>query len=69
MDDGIPASQHWILPSRQFQGLWEFLYFNEDIKENVYDYILFFSMSWLSIFFMLFFLAIAFFQDNHVFCT
>ncbi|XP_031623510.1 pachytene checkpoint protein 2 homolog isoform X2 [Contarinia nasturtii] len=34
MED-IPASQHWILPNREFQGLWEFLYFEDDLKENL----------------------------------
>lgn len=33
--DEIPASQHWILPNREFQGLYESLFFEDDLKENV----------------------------------
>lgn len=34
-NDDIPASQHWILPNREFQGQWEYLYYEDDLKENV----------------------------------
>lgn len=33
--DDVPASHHWILPNREFQGQWEYLYYEEDLKENV----------------------------------
>lgn len=33
--DDVPASQHWLLPNREFQGQWEYLYYEEDLKENV----------------------------------
>lgn len=31
----ISASSHWILPSKEFSDLWENLYYNPDVKENV----------------------------------
>jgi hypothetical protein len=34
-DENIPAGNHWVLPSAQFEGLWESLVFDEDVKSNV----------------------------------
>ncbi|XP_055309926.1 pachytene checkpoint protein 2 homolog isoform X2 [Sitodiplosis mosellana] len=34
-NDDIPASQHWILPNREFQGQWEYLHYEDDLKENL----------------------------------
>lgn len=31
----LDSSQHWILPNREFQGQLEYLYYEEDVKENV----------------------------------
>lgn len=34
-DEDIPASSHWMLPAQEFHHLWESLYFDSNIKENV----------------------------------
>ncbi|KAF3430191.1 hypothetical protein E2986_02023 [Frieseomelitta varia] len=34
-DEDIPASSHWMLPAQEFHHLWESLYFDCNIKENV----------------------------------
>ena len=31
----IPAAAHWILPSQEFFGLWENLFYETGVKENV----------------------------------
>lgn len=31
----VSAAQHWVLPSRDFNGLWENLIYESNIKENV----------------------------------
>ena len=31
----LPAVSHWILPSAEFNGLWENLIYDSIIKENV----------------------------------
>lgn len=31
----VSAAQHWVLPSREFNGLWENLVYESSIKENV----------------------------------
>jgi len=36
--DEIPACKQWILPSREFHGLWESLVYDEGIKHNLLDY-------------------------------
>jgi SpoVK/Ycf46/Vps4 family AAA+-type ATPase len=33
------AYQEWMLPSKDFQGLWNSLIFDDDIKSNLLDYI------------------------------
>jgi pachytene checkpoint protein 2 len=34
-DENISAGNHWILPSAQFEGLWESLVYEEDVKQHV----------------------------------
>lgn len=34
-DEDIPVSSHWMLPAQEFHHLWESLYFDSNIKENV----------------------------------
>uniref|UniRef100_A0A1B0D966 AAA+ ATPase domain-containing protein n=1 Tax=Phlebotomus papatasi TaxID=29031 RepID=A0A1B0D966_PHLPP len=34
----VTASNHWILPSSEFVGLWENLIFDDDVKENILRY-------------------------------
>lgn len=34
-NEEISISTHWILPSRGFQGIWENLHYDLNIKENV----------------------------------
>lgn len=34
-----PCSTHYLLPSTKFVGLWESLYFDEDLKDNLLNYI------------------------------
>ena len=31
----VSAAQHWVLPSRDFHGLWENLVYEQNIKENL----------------------------------
>lgn len=31
----LSTSSHWILPSQEFHYLWESLYFDSNIKDNV----------------------------------
>lgn len=33
--DEVAASNHWMLPNREFQGLWESLIYEHRLKENV----------------------------------
>lgn len=37
-DEDLAAASHWILPSRDFDGLWESLLFDEDIKTKLLSY-------------------------------
>lgn len=37
-DDGLPAASHWVLPSAEFEGLWENLIFDTDIKTRLMQY-------------------------------
>ncbi|XP_046748007.1 pachytene checkpoint protein 2 homolog isoform X3 [Diprion similis] len=32
--DELPVATHWVLPSLDFKGLWESLYYDSDVKEN-----------------------------------
>lgn len=34
-DEDISAANHWLLPSAEFQGLWENLVFDTRIKQQV----------------------------------
>lgn len=34
-EDETSASNHWLLPAREYQGLWDSLYFEEGLKEKV----------------------------------
>lgn len=34
-EDETSASNHWLLPTREYDGLWESLYFEEGLKEKV----------------------------------
>ena len=34
-DEDLAAANHWILPSKDFDGIWESLVFDENIKEKV----------------------------------
>ena len=38
-DDGSVAFQMWLLPSRDFDGLWSTLLFESDIKERLLRYV------------------------------
>lgn len=38
-DEDLAAASHWILPSRDFDGLWESLVFDEDIKTKLLSYV------------------------------
>ncbi|CAD7082574.1 unnamed protein product [Hermetia illucens] len=38
-NDEVPASNHWLLPSRDFTGLWESLIYEEGLKENILKYV------------------------------
>lgn len=38
-DDDIPAAQHWMLPSQDFHGLWESLVYDDQIKQQLMDYV------------------------------
>lgn len=31
----LPVASHWILPCREFEGLWENLCYSPGVKENV----------------------------------
>ena len=34
-EEDLAAANHWILPSKDFDGVWESLIFDENIKEKV----------------------------------
>ena len=34
-EEEVPASQHWIMPNREFQGLWENLIYDTEIKSEL----------------------------------
>ncbi|XP_012285210.1 pachytene checkpoint protein 2 homolog [Orussus abietinus] len=35
----VPVSSHWILPAQEFYGLWENLYYDSDIQENLLHFV------------------------------
>ncbi|XP_012256523.1 pachytene checkpoint protein 2 homolog isoform X2 [Athalia rosae] len=37
--DELPVATHWVLPSSDFKGLWESLYYDSDLKENLLSFI------------------------------
>ncbi|XP_076630485.1 pachytene checkpoint 2 protein [Colletes latitarsis] len=37
--ENLPVSSHWILPTREFHHLWENLYFDSNIKEDLLCYV------------------------------
>ncbi|KZC04109.1 PREDICTED: pachytene checkpoint protein 2 homolog [Dufourea novaeangliae] len=37
--EDLPASSHWILPSKEFHSLWENLYFDSNIKEDLLHFV------------------------------
>lgn len=38
--DSVPSSNHWILPSRSFEGLWEHLVYDKGLKEKLLKFAL-----------------------------
>jgi hypothetical protein len=42
-DDMDPTSHHWILPSVTFEGLWDSLIFEDDLRSQVIKQFGFFS--------------------------
>ena len=34
-DDGVPAYREWLLPCREFNGLWENLVYESDVKQRL----------------------------------
>jgi hypothetical protein len=34
-DEELAAANHWLLPSTDFDGMWDSLVFDDDIKGNV----------------------------------
>ena len=41
-DESMAAANHWLLPSADFQGMWESLIFDGDIKSQVAIYMIYF---------------------------
>lgn len=37
-DEDLAAASHWLLPSSDFDGLWESLVFDEEIKARVCEF-------------------------------
>ncbi|KAK0171142.1 hypothetical protein PV328_008899 [Microctonus aethiopoides] len=35
----LPVASHWILPCREFEGLWENLCYPPSVKENLYNFV------------------------------
>lgn len=33
--DELPVASHWVLPTQEFHNMWENLYYDCDIKNNV----------------------------------
>ena len=38
-EEEIPAAQHWILPNLEFQGMWENLIYDTDIKRELIRFV------------------------------
>ena len=38
-EEEVPASQHWILPNREFQGSWENLIYDTNIKSELINFV------------------------------
>ena len=38
-EEEIPAAQHWILPNVEFQGMWENLIYDTDIKRELIRFV------------------------------
>ena len=38
-EEEVPASEHWILPNREFQGSWENLIYDTDIKAELVKFV------------------------------
>ncbi|RXG61602.1 Pachytene checkpoint protein 2-like protein [Armadillidium vulgare] len=38
-DDDVPAATHWLLPSAEFQHLWDSLIFDTDIKDQLASFV------------------------------
>ncbi|XP_055640110.1 pachytene checkpoint protein 2 homolog [Toxorhynchites rutilus septentrionalis] len=37
--DEVQVSNHWLLPAREFHGLWESLIYEDDLKENLLSFV------------------------------
>lgn len=53
-EEETSASNHWLLPTREYDGLWESLYFEEGLKEKVHQHIYFCSVDFLLSYFLSF---------------
>ncbi|KAM7283600.1 pachytene checkpoint protein 2 homolog [Ixodes scapularis] len=38
LEDGMAAANHWVLPSAEFEGLWESLVFDSKVKDELLSY-------------------------------
>ncbi|CAN7991069.1 unnamed protein product, partial [Ixodes hexagonus] len=38
LEDGMVAANHWVLPSTEFEGLWESLVFDSKVKDELLSY-------------------------------
>jgi len=38
-EEQIPASQHWMMPNREFQGIWENLIYDTNIKSDLLKFV------------------------------
>lgn len=38
-DESVAVSNHYILPSSEFHGLWESLIYDENVKENLLEFV------------------------------
>ena len=38
-EEEIPAAQHWVLPNSEFQGVWENLIYDTDIKNELIKFV------------------------------
>lgn len=42
----VTAATHWILPTEDFSGLWENLFYEAGVKESVCIHFFFFFFGW-----------------------